>query len=335
MTIPCSSCRHENTDTAKFCLKCGAPIAAAVSSPPVLAVTESPAVPEVARPPVQQTPFGNVTANPPMTPRPPPAPPPPPTFAPKPAAVTAPAATPAPAVQAAKSGGSTGLIVGAVVVVVIAVAAFVLMGKDKAPAPVASVSPAAPAAAPAKPAAAQPLSSKEILNQILGLVRDNRWQDVKPKVNSLKELVQVTKGNRANSEKLTQDGAKLIESNNMAEAIPLFEKAIAEDPSYFSPRSLLGRTLSRSGKPDAARIVLVEALVMEPDRGGTWFSAAEMFAEMGKAEESASALKLAIHFSTNRETAMQYLQDKTHFPSLKFWNVIESNRSGLNGVPSH
>jgi len=322
MTISCPACRHDNTDTAKFCLKCGAPMATVAPVAPAPAASEPPAAPDVVSSSVQETPFGSVNVNVTLTPRPPPVPPPPPTFAPKPAA-----AAPVAAAPAAKSGGSTGLIIGVVAVAVIAGGAFVFMGKGEAP---------APAAAPGKPAAAQaqPLTSKEILNQILGLVRDNRWQDVKPKVNSLKELVQVTKGNRANSEKLTQDGLKMLESNNTAEAITLFEKAIAEDASYFGPRSLLGRTLSRSGKPDAARLVLVDALVIEPDRGGTWFSAAEMFAEMDKPEESASALKLAIHFSANRETAMKFLQDKTQFPSAKFWVVVENNRSALNGVPA-
>ena len=318
MTISCPACRHENTDTAKFCLKCGAPMVAAAPAPAPAASEPTGGGTEVVST-VQDTPFGSVNINVSVTPRPPPVPPPPPTFAPKPAA-----AAPAPVAPAAKSGSSTGLIIGVVAVAAIAGAAFVFMGKSQAPAPGAS---------PAKQSAAQPLTSKEILNQILGLVRDNRWQDVKPKVNSLKELVQVTKGNRANSEKLTQDGLSMLESNNTAEAITLFEKAIAEDSSYFGPRSLLGRTLSRSGKPDAARLVLIDALVMESDRGGTWLSAAEMFAEMDKPEESASALKLAIHFSTNRETAMQFLQDKTKFPSAKFWVVVENNRSALNGVP--
>jgi hypothetical protein len=324
MTISCPACRHENTDTAKFCLKCGASIVPAPSAP-VVSTAEAPRAPEQLSSTTQDTPFGSVNINVTVTPRPPPVPPPP-TFTPKPAT-----SAPAAAVPAAKSGGNMGLIIGVVAVAVVAGGAFVFMGKGKNETP-------APAAAPGKQAtsqAAQPLTSKEILNQILGLVRDNRWQDVKPRVNSLKELVQVNKGNRANSEKLTQDGLKMLENNNTAEAISLFEKAIGEDSSYFGPRSLLGRTLSRSGKPDAARLVLIDALVMEPDRGGTWFSAAEMFAEMGKSEESASALKLAIHFSTNRDAAMKYLEDKSQFPSAKFWAVVENNRSALNGVPPY
>ena len=168
----------------------------------------------------------------------------------------------------------------------------------------------------------------------MGLVRDNRWQDVNLKVKSLKELVQSTKGNRFSSDKLTEEGRQLLESNKFPEAIALFEKAIAEDSSNYLPRSLLGRTLSRTGKSDAARLVLVDALVMEPDRGATWLSAAEMFAEIGKPEEAGSALKLAIFFSTNRETALQFLQDKARFQSAKFWDVIETNRSSLVGVPA-
>ncbi len=222
-------------------------------------------------------------------------------------------------------------------VAIIAGGAFVFMGKGKneTSAPVAATASAADAVKPGAVQAPQALTSKEILNQILGLVRDNRWQDVKPKVNSLKELVQVTKGNRANSEKLMQEALKLLESNSTSEAISLFEKAIAEDSSYFGPRSLLGRTLSRSGKPEVARLVLIDALVMEPDRGGTWFSAAEMFAEIGKPEISADALKLAVHFAANRESAMKFLEDKTQFPSAKFWAVVENNRSVLNGVPAY
>jgi tetratricopeptide (TPR) repeat protein len=327
MSTACPSCSHVNTDTARFCLKCGAPLRApepvAAEAPAASAPVAQPeAAPQVTST-VQETPFGSVNVNVTLTPRPPPLPPPPPTFAPKPTAAAAASA----AAPAAKSGGSTGLIIGVVAVAAIAGAAFMFMGKGDAP-----KSASAPAAAGP---VAQPLSSKEILNQILGLVRDNRWQDVKPKVTSLKELVQVTKGNRQNSEKLVGEAEKLMSAGSYGDAVSPLEKAIAEDPSFADPRHMLGRALTRSGKSDAARAVLLDALVNDPERAATWLAAAEMFAEIDKPDESFYALKLALHFSKNREAANQFLQDKSRFPSAKFWVVVENNRSALAGVPQY
>ena len=206
--------------------------------------------------------------------------------------------------------------------------------KGVSPAPEVEIVQSSQSAQLIQPAkSSQQVSPKEILNEILGLVREDKWQDINQRVKSLKDLTNITNGNRAVSENLVQDGINFLETDHTSEAISSFEKAISEDASFSLPRSLLGRTLTRAGKIDIARNVLIDALVIEPDRGSTWLSAAEMFAEMNKPDESALALKLAIYFSSNREIALQSLQDRTKFQSPSFWKVIEANRPSFSGVP--
>ena len=67
MSTACPSCSHVNTDTARFCLKCGAPLRApepvAGEAPAASAPVAQPeAAPQVTST-VQETPFGSVNVN--------------------------------------------------------------------------------------------------------------------------------------------------------------------------------------------------------------------------------------------------------------------------------
>jgi hypothetical protein len=89
MAFTCPSCRYGNTESANFCVKCGASFAA--TDPVAFSRSESVIVPDPVGPAVTETSFGSVNSRP--IPRRP-TPPPPPIFTPNPAAsapiVTAP-----------------------------------------------------------------------------------------------------------------------------------------------------------------------------------------------------------------------------------------------------
>jgi predicted Zn-dependent protease len=219
-------------------------------------------------------------------------------------------------------------MIGGAVAVVLLAGGFFLFGKSSPPnvAPAATPSPAR--------AESQAKTAKDQLNEILGLVRDNRWKDVKNAAANLKALAQAPQGNRRLSDEQTQIGIQNFEARNYSEAIAQFEKAVGADASNVEPRFYLGRALNRTGKFDTAKNVLIDALIIQPDRGASWFTTAEVFAELDKKEEATFALKLAVFFSKNREQAIASLKDRSKIESDKFWKIIEDVRPVLSGVPS-
>lgn len=268
-------------------------------------------------------PFGTVTVT--FTPPPPPPPPP----------VQRPAAQGSSNVSGGQSAppannSKTGLIVGAVVVVAVAIGALMFMGKGDS----GSSSSNAASERAGSNSANQALTAKDELNILLGLVRDGRWKEVAPKIQQLKSLSQIPVGNRQQATTHYTEGDQFLNANNLQEAAIAFEKAISADASYAAPRFGLARSYARNGKLDTAAAVLVDGLLIAPDDGDGWFAAAEVFAENGK-EEATWALKLALHLAKNREGAMQSLNNANQtVKSSKLRKVIETALPTLSGVPS-
>ena len=325
----CPSCLYENTDTAKICIKCGTAIAPTVEHIESTAVNATPTTQAApSAPAASAMPFGTVSTPPVRTPPPPPPPPPRPRVdPPKPVAAAAPATASSAATPTAK-GGNSKLIVGGGVAVALLIGGFLFSSKSSTPSVAPTTTPS-----PAR-AESQAKTAKDQLNEILGLVRDNRWKDVKSAAANLKALAQAPQGNRRLSEEETQIGVKNFEARNYAEAITHFEKAVGADASNVEPRFYLGRALNRTGKFDTAKNVLIDALIIQPDRGASWFTTAEVFAELDKKDEATFALKLAVFFSKNREQAIASLKDKSKIESDKFWKIIEDVRPVLSGVPA-
>jgi len=234
----------------------------------------------------------------------------------------------------AKSGSSKGLIIGVAVAAVVAIGGFMSMGKSsdttaaKAPQASTAAAPAAPAAAPVA------LSAKDHLNQLLGLARDGRWKDVPAKVTLVKSMGQVNKTNDATSKTLTDQGYEQLGADQLAKAAETFEKAIQADPGNHQARFGLGSALTRQAKFDAAITVLIDSLLIAPDAGSGWLTAAEAFSELGKTEAATSALKLAYYLANNRDNARKFLEDPSRIKSEKFRKVIESTLPALSGIPA-
>jgi predicted Zn-dependent protease len=230
------------------------------------------------------------------------------------------------------NNSKTGLIVGALVVVAVAIGAFMFLGKGES-APASSNS--APAERSNSTAANQPVTAKDELNILLGLVRDGRWKEATPKIQQLKSLSQVAAGDRQAATAPYTQGAQLLTDNDLQGAATAFEKAISADASFGAPRFGLARSYSRSGKLDTAAAVLVDGLLIAPDSGDGWLAAAEVFAENNKDEAANASLKLALHLAQNRSTAMQFLSNANEtVKSAKFKKIIEVAMPTLSGVPS-
>jgi predicted Zn-dependent protease len=197
-----------------------------------------------------------------------------------------------------------------------------------------SEAPKAPVAAPAAQAPSTALTAKDHLNQLLGLARDGRWKEVPAKVNLVKSMGQVNKTNAPQSKQLADQGSELLNSEQFANAADAFDKAIQADPGNIQARFGLGTSLTRQGKVDAAITVLIDGLLVAPDAGSGWLTAAEVFSELGKTEAAASALKLAYYFASNRDNARKFIEDPSRIKSEKFRKTIDTTLPALSGIPA-
>ncbi len=254
----------------------------------------------------------------------------PPASQPAPAAATVTVTTNPPA----KSGSSKGVLIGAAVAVVVAGGIFMSMGGKEDPKKSAPAPASAPAttASPSTPPVA--LSAKDHLNQLLGLARDGRWNDVPAKVALVKSLGQVSKTNSPESQKLTEQGLEALRADQLAKAAEILEKAIQADPGNPQARFGLGTALTRQDKFDAAITILIDSLIIAPDVGNGWLTAAEAFSELDKTEAATSALKLAWFYASNRDNARKYLEDPSRIKSGKFRKVIDNTLPALSGIPA-
>ena len=343
MINTCSSCGFESATPARLCLKCGAVMpqapAETVATPSADAAPQTPAQitpPSVPSTPTatpapqrQNLPFGSVSTAPP----PPPPPPPRPPVAPKPSAAAPASAAPAsaPAATTAKGSNNSMILIG-LAVAVIGGAGFMFMGNNTAPAPTPAPVPVR-AVKPA-PAPEATTTAKDELNQLLGLVRDGRWKEVSPKVQLIKSMSQVSAGNTKASTEASTAADQTLKAGNAQEAASQFEKAVALDAANAEARFGLGTALVRSGKASVATAVLIDGLLIAPDRGAGWLAAAEAFAENGKDEAAVSALKLAVHLAKNREGALKFLgAANDNIPNAKLRKIIETAMPSLSGVP--
>ena len=358
----CSSCAYESSTNAKFCLKCGSTMTAQViSEPPAEVSTTNISVPPttganltegtsfsttVSIPPsanspsqtsvsssptstgqTQQQPFGSVTVT--FNPPPPPPPPPPPaSIKPATAQTTSSQSTNESTSNQTPSSSKSGLLVFGAIAAVLVGVAFLFLGNSGTP------QPAVPSQNGAPKTSEEALSAKDHLNQLLGLVRDSRWNEVGTKLNQIKSMSQIKAGDQKNSSDLTSSADQLLKDGQVQDAYNQFEKAVSADPRNVAARFGMGTCLTRLGKFDSAITVLVDAILISPDKGAGWLAASEAFSELGKDEAAASSLKLAIYLANNREAAMKFLNAANeNVQSPKFKKVIESTLPALSGVP--
>lgn len=300
----------------------------ATPSPPV----QPPITPTIApAPPRVNLGFGSVSNT--ATPPPPPPPPPRPPTATKPAVATSNTTSSAPTATISKGSNNSMILIG-LALAVIGGAAFMFMGNSTAPAPAPTPAPVTVPAVKPAPTPEATTTAKDELNQLLGLARDGRWKEVSPKVQLIKSMSQVSAGNSKASAEASASADQTLKAGNAQEAASQFEKAVALDAANAEARFGLGTSLVRSGKANVATAVLIDGLLIAPDRGTGWLAAAEAFAENGKDEAAVSALKLAIHLAKNREGALKFLSaTNDNIPNVKLRKIIETAMPSLSGVP--
>jgi len=252
-----------------------------------------------------------------------------------------------PTKDAASPKNNIRLLAGGAVLVVVAVAAYVLTkpsAADKSEvAAKASQSTEAPssakpveaaqAAASSDVLAASSTMSKEVLNQILAAAGKGEWDQVNALLMQSKPM-QFNTVNRNKARQLNQKGLDALKQSQFDDAVAQFKSGITEDPNDAEIKNNLAFTYIKMKQFDLGRSAVVDSLLVSPTRGAAWLNAAEIFAELNNAQIASQALRAALHFANNKQKAIETLSDDSKVPSEKLRAVIKSTLPDAEQIPS-
>lgn len=192
-----------------------------------------------------------------------------------------------------------------------------------------------PAALDAKTVIApKPQNRKEILNQLISLSQNNRWTEVNPILIVIKSFAERGSGDRTDTTIALNKAEQLLKESQFEAAISEFERIINADPFLADPRFKISIAQLRVGKYDNAINSLIEALLIDPESGAGWLTAAEVFSELQKNDASEASLKLAVYLAKDREKALNYLRGaNVNVKSEKFKKIIKKSINELSRVP--
>jgi len=195
----------------------------------------------------------------------------------------------------------------------------------EAPAPAPAME-AEPAPAPAAPAAPAALPST---TQGPGAGREAACQDVdacahasmqaawRADIDTVRQLAARMEGlskpelgNKAQSRKLNNQALEALKAGDAAQAVPLLQAALKENPRDVEVAGNLGYALVKAQRPQEAVAVLSNALVLDPRRTATWGPLGEALAAAGRPSEAAAALWTAWQWSSNREKTEAVFLDR-------------------------
>ena len=341
MSISCNACRYLNKESAKVCIKCGAPIS---SGAPLSSTKPRPA---------EQRPssnangtsaatnsFGSVTPNnaarrptPAPTPAPKPAPTPPPPPPPPPVSYTKPqvdkAVIPAPVV---KSSGTGRLIIVLVIAALLAGGGFLYFingesASEVTAIPSSPVSPVTPTTSESTSTSAvakkeafilsipsdfsveAPSESRTILTSMLvDAMNPMKLAEAK---GLLEQLTKPVSGDRKVARSLNERGLEFFNKENYLDAIEFFKQAISFDSADIEVRNNYVYALAKAKKTAEAEREAGILLTYAPGRSSGWANLGEIYADKGQATLAASALVVAFQFSSNKDKTLTYLKEKS------------------------
>jgi len=106
-----------------------------------------------------------------------------------------------------------------------------------------------------------------------------------------------------------ETGTELFRSGSFADAIPHFEEAIRERPSWFAPYMLQGQCLLKMGRYDKALLQFQEALQLDPPdnfKNGITYHMGQAYMGMKRYEEAAAVFgDLVVNAPANRRHGLQ------------------------------
>jgi Tfp pilus assembly protein PilF len=326
MPISCAACRYENSESAKFCLKCGATISLIELGAPVPMSVEQSGIINLNSTMVKSTSFGSIGTTAPIR-RPPP---PPPVFKTKPEAIKD--TTSAPIV---KSNGSGGLVVPLLIIALLMGGGFLYFKKGDES--VAALNPDAPTSTPSSPAPAPvpapatqsavvkesfistvpsgfsveaPGEARAILtSMILDAMNPMKLAEAK---GALEQFPKPISGDRKAARALNEKGLQAFREEKYLDAIEIFKQALAADGADVEIRNNYVYALAKAQKNVEAEREAGILLTYAPGRSTGWANLGEIYANKGQTNLASLALIVAFQFSNHKDKTIIIFKEKSN-----------------------
>lgn len=183
---------------------------------------------------------------------------------------------------------------------------------------------------PAQPPATQHSSSSEVVSngrvaELLNFAANGQWQSIDSLASEIQQqATPIARGDRKLGRSLNQEGVTLLQQSNAVAAIDAFKNGLDADPSDIEIKNNLAYALILNSDLVSAEKLLNEVLLRAPERSSAWANLSELYARSGAGQVNASqsSLRLAVHFSQNRQRTFDYLNRSTQTHAVQLYRDV-------------
>jgi len=174
---------------------------------------------------------------------------------------------------------------------------------------------------------------KDTLNQILVSAGKNEWDQVGVLITQSKPL-QFKTLDRSKARQFNQKGLEALKEVQLDIAVGFFKNGIEQDLNDAEIKNNLGFAYLKMKKYELAKVAILDALLVSPTRGIAWLNATEIFAELDNNQVATQALRVALHFATNKQKAIETLSDENKITSEKMRSIVKKNLVDAEQIPT-
>jgi LSD1 subclass zinc finger protein len=172
--------------------------------------------------------------------------------------------------------------------------------------------------------------------ELLKLSADAQWQSIDAMASDIRQkVVPVTQGDRKSGRSSNQEGVALLRQSNIPQAIEAFKRGLDANPADIEIKNNLAFAYILNDDLNNAEQLLVDVLTRSPERSSAWANLSELYARKGgQANTSQAALRLAVHFSQNKQRTKDYLITITQTHPVALYRDIASKVIlEIDGIP--
>lgn len=161
--------------------------------------------------------------------------------------------------------------------------------------------------------------------ELLNLAANGQWQSIDSLASEIQQQANsIARGDRKLGRSLNQEGVTLLQQGNAVAAIDAFKNGLDADPSDIEIKNNLAYALILNSDLVAAEKHLNDVLLRVPERSSAWANLSELYARSGagQANASQSSLRLAVHFSQNRQRTFDFLNRSAQTHAVQLYRDV-------------
>lgn len=143
------------------------------------------------------------------------------------------------------------------------------------------------------------------------------------------------KGDRKAARAANGEGLGALNTQQYQAAIAAFARGSELDPSDIEILNNLGYAYILAEQPKEGISILNQLLLRTPDRSSAWANLSEAMSRLNQESKAVGALRLAVHFSANREKTRDYLQRASSSTTVSMTRAVAERVLGeLDNIPA-